>query len=46
VVRALADLTKEEADALLERLGHSPAARPETLAPIELAGLFRAVKRL
>jgi 16S rRNA (adenine1518-N6/adenine1519-N6)-dimethyltransferase len=43
VLRQLEPMSSEEADALLERAGISPEARPETITPSQFAALLRAV---
>lgn len=43
VIRELAPMSAEDADALLARIGVDPTARPETLAPAQFAALYRAL---
>ena len=41
VVRSIASLDAERAEAALARVGIDPAVRPETLSPVEFARLRR-----
>ena len=46
VVRQLKPMQSEEADALLERAGIAPEARPETITPPQFAALLKAFGRI
>ena len=43
VLREVREMSAEAADAILNRVGIDPAARPETLAPASFAALLRAL---
>jgi 16S rRNA (adenine1518-N6/adenine1519-N6)-dimethyltransferase len=45
VIRSVWSITPEMADSILESAGVDPNARPETLAPSELAALLRAARQ-
>jgi 16S rRNA (adenine1518-N6/adenine1519-N6)-dimethyltransferase len=45
VVRQLKPMLAEEADALLDRAGIEPEARPETITPTQFAALLKALDR-